>query len=92
MRNFGPRYSKTLEEDYFLNICHTALNNTTPLKQKYARTNNNPFMNTTILIVITKQTRLRNNFLKYRCEANKRTCNAQRNPCLLTEKSKKVIL
>ena len=41
------KLQNTLELDSFLNICNTALNKTSPLKQKYAWANNGPFMNIT---------------------------------------------
>ena len=46
--------------DSFLDICREALNKTAPLKQKFVRANNSPFMNKTILRAIMKRTRLRN--------------------------------
>ena len=61
----------------FLNICYTAFNETAPLKEKHAKANSSPFMNETILKVIMKQARLRNNFLKHRYKVNKRASNAQ---------------
>lgn len=72
-------FQNTLEPDFCLDICNTALNNTAPLKQKYARTNNSRLINTTSFIAIMKRSRLRNNFLKHGCEVNKRACNAQKN-------------
>ena len=72
------KFQKTLEPDSFLNICKTALKETVPRKQKYARANNSPFMNKTIPMAIMKWTRLRKNFFKYRCKANKKAYNAQR--------------
>ena len=39
-------------------------------------------MKKTVLTTIMKQTRLRNNFLKYRSGAMKRACKAQRNICV----------
>ena len=49
-----------------------------PLKQKYARANNSPCMIKTILKAIMKQTSPRNNFLKHKCEAEKRAYNAKK--------------
>ena len=50
-------------------------------------------MNKTILKPIIKRTTLRNNFLKYRCEANNRAYNAQRNLCVsLVRKAKNYTL
>ena len=52
--------------NYFLDICREALKKTAPLKQKFVRTNNSPFMNKTkgIMRAIMKRTLLRNWFLK----------------------------
>ena len=52
--------------------------------------NNSPFIKKTILKAIMKRTRLKNKFIKYRCERNKRAYNAQRNLCVsLVRKAKK---
>ena len=52
--------------------------------------NNSPFIKKTILKAIMKRTRLKNKFIKYRCERNKRVYNAQRNLCVsLVRKAKK---
>ena len=58
--------------------CKNVLNRTAPLKQKHVRANNNPFINKTILKAIMKRTRLKNEFIKHRCERSKRAYNAQR--------------
>ena len=57
----------------FGNVCKEALDKVAPLKQKYIRANNAPFM---------KQTRLRNNYLKNRCDANRKAYNTERNLCV----------
>ena len=43
--------------DPFLDICREALNKTVPLKQKFVRASNSPFMNKTKLRAIMKRTR-----------------------------------
>ena len=48
--------------DSFLDICKYALDETAPLKQKYIRANNSPFMNKTISREIMKRIRMRNKF------------------------------
>ena len=51
---------------------------------------NSPFINKTILKAIIKRTRLKNKFIKYRCERNEKAYNAQRNLCIsLVRKAKK---
>ena len=52
-----PEIPEHLSIRFFLNICNTALNETAPPKQKYANTNNIPFMNKTFLKAIIKQTK-----------------------------------
>ena len=64
--------------DSFLAKCKNILNRMAPLKQKHLSINN-PFINKSILKAIIKRTRLKNKFIKYRCEGNKRAYNAQRN-------------
>ena len=65
-----------------MNVCRKALDKVVPLKQKYIRVNNGLFMNKNITKAIMKQTRLRNNYLKNRCDANRKAYNAQRNLCV----------
>ena len=48
----------------FMNVCKDALDKVAPLKQKYIRANNGPFMNEDITKAIMKRTRLRSNYLK----------------------------
>ena len=70
--------------------CKNVLNRTAPLKQKHVRANSSPFINKTILQTIMKQTRLKNKFMKYRSERQKRAYSAQRNLCVsLAIKTKK---
>ena len=75
LQNFNDLHS-------FLTKSKTVLNRTAPLKQKHVRANNSPFINKTILKAIMKRTRLKNKFIKYRCERNKTAYNAQRNLCV----------
>jgi len=50
----------------FLEICHPVLNITAPVKQKYIRANNSPFINKEVKKNILTRTRLHNKFLKNR--------------------------
>ena len=43
-----------------------------PLKKKYIRGNNSPFMKRILIKEIIKRSRLRNKFLKSKCEADKK--------------------
>ena len=68
------------------------LNRITPLQQKHVRVNNNSsFINKTILKAIMKQTRSKNEFIKYRCEGNK-SLQSKKKLCLSGKKSKKRLL
>ena len=74
----------------FLDICKNAIDEIAPLKQKYIRTNNSPFMDKTISRVVMKRTRMRNKFLRGRTEANRRAYNIQTNYCVsLIRKTKR---
>ena len=68
--------------DSFLDICRVALNKTAPLKQKFVKANDNPFINKTILRAIMSQMRLRNRFLKDVLDTNRVAYNTQRNYCV----------
>ena len=72
-----------------MNVCKEAFDKVAPLKQEYIRNNNVPFMNKDITKAIMKRTRLRNNYLKNRCDANRKAYNVQRNLCVsLVRKAK----
>ena len=60
-----------------------------PIKQKYVRANNKPFVNKIITKAIMTRTRLRNKFLKNKTAENRIAYNKQRNHCLaLVRKTK----
>ena len=65
----------------FLDVCKEALNMYAPLKKKYIRGNNSPFMNRILSKEIMKRSRLRNKFLKSKSEADKKNYVKQRNYC-----------
>ena len=61
-----------------------------PLKKKYIRGNNSPFMNRILSKEIMKRSRLRNKFLKSKSEADKKNYVKQRNYCVsLLRRTKK---
>ena len=62
----------------FLNICKDALDARAPIKRKYLRSNQSPFMNKDISKVIMNRTRLRNRFLRTRSFEDKAAYNKQR--------------
>ena len=63
----------------FMHVCKEAFDKVAPLKQKYIRANKGPFMNKGITKAIMKRTRLRNSYLKHRCDANRNAYIARRN-------------
>ena len=61
-----------------------------PKKKKYVRGNQSPFMNKTLSKAIMLRTKLRNKFLKYRSNENKKNCVKPRNHCVsLLRKTKR---
>ena len=57
-------------------------NRLVPIKKRYVRANQAPFINKVLSKEIMKRTRLRNNYLKNRSIANKMKYNKQRNFCV----------
>ena len=84
LENSGKGFNK------FLVACKEALNMYAPLKKKYIRGNNSPFMNRILSKEIMKRSRLRNKFLKSKSEADKKNYVKQRNYCVsLLRRTKK---
>ena len=57
----------------FLDVCKEALNMYDPLKKKYIRGNNSPFMKRILIKEIIKRSRLRNKFLRVNVKLTKKT-------------------
>ena len=53
-----------------------------PLKKRYDRSNNAPYMNRTLNHAVMLRTRLRKKFLKNKTEASKKAYNRHRNYCI----------
>ena len=66
----------------FTNICKEALDKIAHLKQKYIAANNGTFMNKDITKTVMKRTRSSSNYLKNRCDANRKAYKFQRNLCV----------
>ena len=66
----------------FCEININILNRTAPRKGKHVRGNQMSFVSKDLSKVITKRSRLRNNFLKNRTEENKTLYTKQRNYCV----------
>ena len=77
-----------------LDIFKTALNEVilrhAPIKQRYVRANQAPFINKKINKEIMKKSRLRNKFLNTKTDIDRKTYNKQRNLCVsLVRREKK---
>ena len=70
------------ELENFHECAKSVLNKIAPLKKKYVRANQSPFMNRTLHKAVMKRSRLRNEYLKNRTEENKLAFNQQRNICV----------
>ena len=62
--------------------CKDAFDIRVPIKHKYLRSNQSPFMIKKISKAIMNRTRLRNRFLRTRCIRDKEAYNKQRNYCV----------
>ena len=77
--------------DTFETICKTLLNRHAPLKVKYTRANNQPFMNKKLSKAVMTRSRLRNKFLKNPNDTNNINYKKYRNYCTrLFKKEKKL--
>ena len=76
--------------DQFVSIVTEILNRHAPLKQRYVRANDNPFITKEIRKEHMKRTRLRNKYLSERSDSNAAAYKRQRNKCVaLLRKAKK---
>ena len=76
--------------DIFHNVIIRVLDRHAPLKKKYLRANNSPFMNKTLSKAVMNRSRLRNKFLKNPSNVNKNNYKKYRNYCTgLFKKEKK---
>ena len=77
--------------DIFENICIGLINRHAPLKVKYIRANNMPFMNKKLSKAVMTRSRLRNKFLKIPSDENRANYTKYRNYCTrLFRKEKKL--
>ena len=85
--------SGTIVYSIFEKVCVRVLNRHAPLKEKYMRANNSPFMNKTLSKAVMNRSRLRNKFLKNPTDENRNNYTKYRNYCTgLFRKEKKVVL
>ena len=82
--------SGTIDYDTFETVCIELLKRHAPLKEKYLRANNQPFMNKSLSKAVMTRTRLRNKFLKNPSANDKAKYTKYRNYCAsLFRKEKK---
>ena len=80
----------TMDCETFETVSVAVLNRYAPLKEKYMRANNQPFMNKTLSKAVMTRSRLRNKFLKNPNNTNKLNYTKYRNYCSkLFKKEKK---
>ena len=80
----------SMSNDDFVNIFMTALNNHAPLKSKYIRANDGPFMTKNLRMAIMFRTKLLDKFYKDRTDKTRLAYKRQRNLCTsLLKKTKR---
>ena len=70
-RNLNNLNGGLIDCETFESLTIAPLNPHTPLKKKYMRANNQPFMNKTLLKAVMNKSRLRNKFLRNPNNTNK---------------------
>ena len=71
-----------LEFDIFKAVLNEAIQKHAPIKQRYVRANQAPFINKTIYKEIMKRSRLTNKFLNAKSDIDRKAYNKQRNLCV----------
>ena len=74
--------NNNLEFDIFKAVLNEAIQKHAPIKQRYVRANQAPFINKTINKEIMKRSRLRNKFLNTKSDIDRKAYNKQRNLCV----------
>ena len=89
----GPQNThREMVYDDFKQTFLTILNLHAPMKKKFIRGNNAPFMNKTLSQAFMHRSKLKNKFNKNPTKQNEIAYNQQRNYCFHIEKGKKKIL
>ena len=78
-----------LEFDRFKTALDKAIQRHAPIKKRYVRANQAPFINKKINKEIMKRSRLRNKFLNTKSDINSKAYNKQRNLCVSLIRSEK---
>ena len=87
---FSKRGFRDISCEEFQFLFMKTLNKHAPMKIKYIRVNNSPFMNNDLSKAIMVRSRLRNKFLKSKTNESREAYNTQRNYCVsLLRKVKK---
>ena len=81
LNKFGSMFTN-INYELFEHTFMDLLNKHAPMKTKYVRANNSPFMNKILSKAIMTRSRLRNKFLKNPTEINKINYSKQRNYCV----------
>ena len=91
LKNALRETDKELNYDYFKQAFMNILNIHAPMKKKFIRGNNAPFMNRTLSQAFMHRSKLKNKYNKYPTEQNKIKYNRQRNFCVsLLKREKKI--
>ena len=89
--NLNNMNEKDTNYERFESIFVELINQHAPMKIKYVRANNAPFMNKLLSKAVMTRTRLRNRFLKHPSEINRKNYKKYRNFCVrLFKKEKKM--
>ena len=81
--------NNNLKFDRFKTALDEAIQRHAPIKKRYVRPNQAPFINKKINKEITKRSRLRNKFLNTKSDIDRKTYNKQRNLCVSLIRSEK---
>ena len=80
--NLGAHQNSHFDYSAFESVVETVLNRHAPLKKKYVRANDGPFMTKALRKAIMLRTQLRNKYNKERTQSNLNTFRKQRNKCV----------
>ena len=80
--NLGAQQNDHFDYSAFESAVETVLNRHAPLKKKYVRANNGPFMTKALRKAIMLRTQLQNKYNKERTQSNLNTFRKQRNKCV----------
>ena len=81
-RNLAKSNGECSVFENFNSVAEEVLNNHVPLKQKYLRANDAPFMTKTLRKAIMLRTQLRNRLNRYNTSENWKAIEKQRNKCV----------